>query len=327
MIETIKSFILRNFEGVLVAFIIITMFFIDMSLVNQKFSFLNCYYIPVLMAGYYIGKRGAVMAAFLTVLVCIGMVMASPEDFFISYNTSFSIYLNIVIWGSFLIISAYVVGSLYDQREEKNKSLKIAYTGVIEILTKFIESVDRYTKGHSVRVAEYSIALAIAMQLSREECENIRVAALLHDIGKIDISTDLIQKAAKLSTEEAAEMQTHSEKGGDILSKVGGVLSEAVPLVIAHHEYFVDNKENEPGKSKNWKNCTIPLGARIIAVADSYDAIVTDRPYRKGRPPWEAMEELKKGAGTQFDPNVINAFRHVILNYLEPSRREHDVVM
>jgi putative nucleotidyltransferase with HDIG domain len=145
------------------------------------------------------------------------------------------------------------------------------------------------------------------MELPRSEVENIRVAGLLHDIGKIEISSNLIKKAATLSAEEKKIVDEHAEKGAVLLSSVGTVLKEAIPIVLSHHKYFIQDKDKK-GKEMG----EVPLGARIIAVADAFDAMVTDRPYRKGKPSWQAIEELEKYAGTQFDPGIVQVFKKVI---------------
>jgi HD-GYP domain-containing protein (c-di-GMP phosphodiesterase class II) len=142
--------------------------------------------------------------------------------------------------------------------------------------------------------------------LEPREIENIRVAALLHDIGKVDISTDLIGKAASLSSEEMNIMASHSERGAQILALVSSVLSDAIPLVRAHHQYFDHDKQ------KGSLIGEVKLGAHILAVADSYDAMTTDRPYRSGIPPWKAIEELERGTGTQFDPEVVACFKSLL---------------
>lgn len=310
-----KNLITRYFEPVLVAVIILILLFIDMFVVD-KVIFLYFYFIPVLVAGYYIGKKGAVLSSIMTVLIVTLRLVISPETFSIRSKVDFDLVFQIVTWGSFLVLSSYVVGRLYEEKEARYRDLKQSYVGVIEILVKYIESVDRYTKGHSVRVADIAMDIARSMSLTREACENIKVAALLHDVGKIDVSMDLIKKAAALTKDERQVMNSHSEKGANILNKVGNVLSDAVPIVLAHHEYF-NKKEGDNLKEK----ADIPLGARIIAVADTYDAIVTDRPYRKGKLPWQALEEIEKSSGTQFDPEVVDAFRHVVSTYME--EQEH----
>jgi putative nucleotidyltransferase with HDIG domain len=142
--------------------------------------------------------------------------------------------------------------------------------------------------------------------------ENIRVGGLLHDIGKIEVSGEILRKAAELSSEEKELMDEHTVKGAYILTAVGEVLKEVVPIVISHHKYFmstIDGSGQELAK--------IPLGSRILAVADAFDAMTTDRPYRKGMPPWEALEEVVSKAGKQFDPEVVEAFKRVIKEKLE----------
>jgi len=292
-----KNLISRYFEPLLVTGIILSLLFIDMFVVD-KVVFLYFYFIPVLVAGYYIGMKGAVLSSIMTVLIVTLRLLISPHTFTINSGFDMELILQIITWGSFLILSSYVVGLLYEEKESRYRDLKQSYVGVVEILVKYIESVDRYTKGHSVRVADIAMDIAKSMSLSREGCENIKVAALLHDVGKIDVSMDLIKKAAALTKDERKIMNTHSERGANILNKVGNVLGEAVPIVL---------------KDK----VDIPLGARIIAVADTYDAIVTDRPYRKGKLPWQALEEIEKSSGTQFDPEVVEAFRHVVSAYME----------
>jgi putative nucleotidyltransferase with HDIG domain len=210
-------------------------------------------------------------------------------------------------WGGFLILAAAVVGTLYEQKEKKIQELKQAYIGVIEILAKYLDASDRYTKGHSVRVADYATEIAIAMELPRSEVENIRVAGLLHDIGKIEVSSDLIRKAASLTHDEKKLVDEHTEKGAVLLGSVGAVLKEAIPIVLSHHRYFIAGQEAEGERPKH-----IPLGARIIAVADAFDAMVSDRPYRQGKPAWQAIEELQRWSGTQFDPLVVEAFKKVV---------------
>ena len=313
---TIKRLILKYFEPTLVVTIILILLFIEMFVVN-KVAFLYFYFLPVLVAGYYIGKRGATLTSTMTVLMVTFRLVVSPATFVAYSKNPVDLYFQVVTWGGFLILSSYVVGRLYEEKEAQYQNLRQSYVGVIEILVKYMDSVDKYTKGHSVRVADIAIDIAMSMGLPREDCENVRVAALLHDVGKIDISMDLIRKAAALTKEEKEVMSTHTERGADILSKVGNILSEAVPIVLAHHEYFNKNDNNMN------KTGSVPLGARIIAVADTYDAIITDRPYRTGKLPWQALEEIEKLSGTQFDPEVVEAFRFVVQKYME---NEHALV-
>lgn len=310
--DKLKKILVRHFEKLLliglVLAIVVTNYFI-----LQKLAFLNFYYLPVLVAGYFLGKKQAILTGFLVICLVVFIAVLEPMSF-LEFGSALRLFFNLVIWGGFLILAAYVVGTLYEEKERKISELKKAYIGVIEILTKYLEASDRYTKGHSVRVADYATEIAIAMELPRSEVENIRVAGLLHDIGKIETSSELIQKAASLTQEEKDEVKKHVEKGAKLLSSVGTVLQEAIPIVLAHHTYFIQDKDTE-----DKSHSKIPLGARIIAVADAYDAMVTDRPYRAGKQPWQAIQELEKYAGTQFDPVVVEAFKNVISEKIEVS--------
>ncbi len=303
--EKLKLWMLKHFESVLILVITLAILITNYFVV-QKMAFLNFYYLPVLVAGYFLGKKQAVFTAVFVIAFVVFLALLEPVSFMATAG-KLPLVFNFIVWGGFLTLAAAVVGTLYEQKERKVQELKQAYIGVVEILSKYLEASDRYTKGHSVRVADYATEIAIAMQLPRSEVENIRVAGLLHDIGKIEISSDLIKKAANLSEDEKRIVDEHAQKGAVLLSSVGTVLKEAIPIVMSHHNYFIQEKN---GGSKNLK--IIPLGARIIAVADAFDAMVTDRPYRKGKPSWQAVEELEKCAGTQFDPGIVQVFKKVI---------------
>jgi len=302
--EGFKQFIISHFETILVGIILLAAF-LGMYLIEEKSIVLNFYYLPVLSAGYFLGRRMGLLTAVLSILIVVVNLLAFPDSFFKGQDSLRSL-TQLLSWGGFLILASIAVGTLYEQNERRLQDLRSAYIGILEILSKYLESTDRYTKGHSVRVSELAMEIAIAMELPRPQVENVRVAGLLHDIGKIEISGEILRKAAELSSEEKEMMDTHTVKGAYLLTSVGSVLKEVVPIVISHHQYFMSGPEGETEQGK------IPLGARIIAVADAFDAMTTDRPYRKGMPPWEAVEEIVTKGGKQFDPEVVEAFKRVV---------------
>jgi putative nucleotidyltransferase with HDIG domain len=308
--ETFKRFIVEHFEKALII-IILTAAFIGTYLIEEKSIVLNFYYLPVLTAGYFLGRRLGVLTAIFSILVVVISTLLFPETFF-GGQDSFSTLAQLFSWGGFLTLASIAVGSLYEQNERRLRDLKNAYVGVLEILSKYLESTDPYTKGHSVRVSELAMEIVIGMELPREEVENIRVAGLLHDIGKIEVSGEILRKAAELSSEERELIDEHTIKGAYLLTSVGSVLKEVVPMVVSHHKYFMSGIEDGGDERKN-----IPLGARVIAVADAFDAMTTDRPYRKGMPPWQALEEIVKNTGKQFDPEVVEAFKRAIRGKME----------
>lgn len=300
--DTIKRLVLQHFETILILIITLVLLAIN-YFVDQKLMFLNVYYLPVLISGYFLGRRHALSTSFFIIALIAFFIFFNPRGY-IEESQMLQGVTNIVIWAGFLILAAYTVGTLYEQKQKKIADLKRAYIGVVEILSKYLDASDRYTKGHSVRVAEYAAEIARAMELSASEVENIRVAGLLHDIGKIEISSEIINKAAALTDEEKTIMSQHAEKSAKILASVGGVLKDAIKIVLFHHRHFIE-KSGKAGEE-------MPLGARILAVADSFDAMVSDRPYRKGRSFEEALLELERCSGTQFDPAVVDAFKRVM---------------
>ena len=309
-----KRFIFEHFEKILVICLLLIVIATHLFVVH-KMVFLNIFFLPVLVAGFVLGRKGAMLTSFLSVALVVYVSVIYTDTFqydgITSEKGNIDVILGLVIWGGFLALAGYIVGTVYEQRERKVQELRKAYVGVLEILTKYLESADRYTKGHSLRVADTATDLAVAMDLAEGEVENIRVAALLHDIGKIEISTDIIHKAASLTQKERKILNGHSEGGAEILSTVGSVLQEAIPVVLAHHRYYQDI-DSVAGVGMN-----IPVGARIIAVADAFDAMVTDRPYRRGKPAWQALEEIERCSGTQFDPEVVKAFKSIFSNIME----------
>jgi putative nucleotidyltransferase with HDIG domain len=307
--ERVKQFIMQHFEEILVG-IIFVVAFVGTYLIEEVSLIFNFYYLPVLVASYFLGRRIGVLVAVLSILDVLICAMLFPQRFFSGILWHSIVRLS--SWSVFLFLASVTVGTLYEQNDRRLSDLKNAYIGIIEILAKYLESTDRYTKGHSVRVSEMAMEIAIAMELPRSQVDNIRAAGLLHDIGKIEISADVLGKAAALTSEEKALMDSHTVKGAYILTSVGGVLKEVVPIVIAHHKYFMDTIDASESEVKK-----VPLGARIVAVADSFDAMVTDRPYRKGMQPWQAMEEIVAKSGKQFDPEVVNAFKRVISQKVE----------
>ncbi len=265
---------------------------------------LTFYNLPTLMAAYYFGRRRAVEAASASILFVVWMNLMNPNVLggSLEWRTQGLLaWSDLCVWAGFLLISAYATGSLYELGERRLGELRETYYGVLQILNQFIGN-DKFTQNHSYRVSVYATTIASEMRLSEEQIEDVRAAALLHDIGKLEISREILYKAARLDADETVEMKSHVERGIRILSPVGGSLRRILPIVLAHHDRF-DGSGYHPSKGE-----TIPIEARIIAVADAYDAMISDRPYRKGITPIEGRDAIVKGEGSDFDPSVVKAF-------------------
>lgn len=182
--------------------------------------------------------------------------------------------------------------------------LRETYDGTLEALVSALDARDRETKGHSLRVAKYMMEIAFRMgiQPGTEEWVNMQRGGLLHDIGKIGVSDTILHKPGPLTDEEWVDMRRHPKIGHDMIKDIG-FLSGAAEIVLAHHERF-DGKGYPRGMAAD----EIPLGARIFVLADTFDAMTSDRPYRAALSAEESREEIIRCSGTQFDPRCVQAF-------------------
>ena len=180
--------------------------------------------------------------------------------------------------------------------------LQQAYEASLIMLANAIELRDKYTRGHVDRVMEITVLIAEQLGLKSMQISSFRYGAILHDIGKIYIREGVLRKTGPLNQQEWAEMKRHPEIGANLLRNIP-YLSEAIPLIHHHHERW-DGQGYPDGLAGE----EIPLGARIVAVADTYDAMTTERVYRRACTPEQAIEEIRNGVGTRYDPKVVEAF-------------------
>jgi putative nucleotidyltransferase with HDIG domain len=182
-----------------------------------------------------------------------------------------------------------------------------AYRGTALLLGDVVEADDAYTGSHSRDVVELVLGVADELGLSPAERRSAEFAALLHDVGKVRIPGQIINKPGPLDAEERAVIETHTIEGQKMLERVGGILGDVGRIVRSCHER-VDGDGYPDGLAGE----EIPLIARIVCCCDAFSAMTTDRPYRKARPPEAALAELRRCAGSQFDPNVVEALARVI---------------
>jgi len=190
---------------------------------------------------------------------------------------------------------------LEEKVEEQTAETRKIFLSSIESLVFALEAKDEYTAGHSRRVAKIAVAIGKELQLQPKELEDLHWSALLHDIGKIAIEQNIQNKPGKLTHEEYQHIKTHTQVGAGI---VRPVVNPAVIEIIEHHHDRYDGK----GLNQNTAGEKIPLGARILLLADAFDAMTSERPYRSAMQIEEALEEIKACSDTQFDPFVVTAF-------------------
>ena len=189
--------------------------------------------------------------------------------------------------------------------QDSLKQLQSASEGTLEALVTALDAREHETQAHSERVSQFTVRLAQAMGVSGPDLEVIRKGAMLHDIGKIGISDLILLKPGPLTAEEWTEMRKHPMIGAWIVNGVDS-LQSASQIVLSHHEKF-----DGTGYPRNLRGLEIPLGARVFSVADTFDAMTSDRPYNRSRSSEEAREEIRRHAGSQFDPEVVERFLEI----------------
>ena len=190
--------------------------------------------------------------------------------------------------------------------KEKNQEIEKAYMECIKTLRYTVEAKDKYTRGHSDRVADFSVLIGKYMGLSDEDLNILRIGGLFHDIGKIGIPDSVLLKDGKLTDEEYSQIKNHPSIGKQILSNAS-IFKDMIPIVYHHHE-----KYDGTGYPERLKGEEIPLFARIAAVADTFDAMTTKRSYRNALPLDIVRNEIVRCSGTQFDPNVSKVFLEIL---------------
>ena len=189
-----------------------------------------------------------------------------------------------------------------DQLAQYAGDLEEAFISTLEVLAAAIDARDPYTMGHSERVAQLSVKMGEAIGLSKKELEDLKNACLFHDVGKIKTPDHVLLKPGRLDDDEFREMARHTEDGMYIISK-SPRLAKYIPAVRHHHEWY-----NGKGYPDGLSGADIPLHAAIISIADSFDAMTSNRPYRKSRSEAEAIKEILRCSGTQFNPHLVDVF-------------------
>jgi len=211
-----------------------------------------------------------------------------------------------------------LVAARTDQLQAAMASLERSYDITLEALGDALDLKDRETEGHSKRVTAFTIAIARAMGLPRDQINTIARGAFLHDIGKMAIPDKILNKPGKLDPDEMTIMREHAYHGYQMLRKIP-FLTEASDIVYSHQERF-----DGTGYPRGLKGESIPLGARIFSIADTLDAITSDRPYRPAQSLQAAREEIRKWSGRQFDPEVVKVFLEMPDNIWEDLRKDID---
>lgn len=197
-------------------------------------------------------------------------------------------------------------GKLKRAQDVARAQLHRVYKESLTVLANAIEARDAYTRGHVERVCTYAAVIARELGCTEQELSDLEFGAILHDIGKIAVPEMILSKPGKLNEDERQEIRKHPETGASMVRDIS-YMAIAVPCIQHHHERY--DGDGYPG---GLTGESIPLTARVLAVADTFDAIISDRPYRQARTPAEAATEIVQEAGRQFDPRVVDAFQRAV---------------
>ena len=211
-----------------------------------------------------------------------------------------------------------------EQRAEENRrlyeELRAIYADTVKAFAAAIDIKDKYTQGHSERVGKYSELIAQEMGWSEEEVEGIKIAGYLHDVGKLVVERDIINAPYRIDAKMSNELNRHPVAGFEILKPINHPYAD-IPLMAKYHHERLDGRGYPDGLVDE----QIPIGAKIVCLADSFDAMTTDRPYRKRRSIEEVIEDFRKNTGTQFDPTVVSAFCRALLKEVNGETKDRRI--
>jgi hypothetical protein len=274
------------------------------------------YLVPILWAALGFGMRGGVLAAagsglaYLLGIAWVGTLTGNAGE--IDPWVQSAHLLILALAGAFIGESREQEARLREELMDANRLLRRDLLHVAQALTQAVEAKDSYTEGHLHRVSEYAVSVGARMGLRGQDLEMLHYASMLHDIGKIGIPEDVLRKDGPLDPIEAEIMRRHPAIGARILEKLD-LLKGAAPIVLHHQERYDGVQYGKyPGYPRGLRGDLIPLGSRIIAVVDAFDAMTTDRPYREALPNHEAIAVLRHERGRQFDPQVVDVFLQIV---------------
>lgn len=282
---------------------------------GYKMAILHLFFLPVALGGFFLGRyRAGVLALFsaLAVTVATGLALGDLAP----VSSPLVIALAVAVWAAALGLTALLIGTLSDDNAAKTKELHDAYVGVVEVLAQYLQGGHPRLKARSTRIAELSHQVALAMRLQPREIDNIRVAALLHDIGQLEVTTRVMQRAVDALEMDSLQHQQSTFQGLDLVLSLGTVLREAIPLILTQGP-------NEPDTQATGMSCRsadVPVGARIIRLVRSYVALASEASPEEPASHSAICQRLRREALDPGDQPIIDVLERVASDSGAPGR-------
>lgn len=298
----------RRFFEVMLVFVVCGMACLAAQLGQYKLVALNLFFLPIILDAYFRGRTSSCILALLAVLAVTIVTVLDPTGLTARYTPIIS-GLALALWAAVLGIAAILVGTLCDERARTVRELHQAYVGVVEVLTKYLQGGNPNVKARSIRVAELCQLVAEEMRLPQRQIDDIRVAALLHDLGNVEITTNLITKAVDTLDAQNSGSGTNTFAGMDLVHSLGMVLQGAVPLLLSQSR----ESRGVPMAEDELRPTERPLGAKIIQAVRAFDQLAGGDPDEAKAAPRNALRELFNATAEEFDPSVLKTIERVVL--------------
>ena len=274
---------------------------------GHKMVVLNLFFLPIVLMGFYLGRYRAGILALFCVIAASVIAMLDLESL-ASYTSPLVMTLSIAVWGAVLGMTALLVGTLSDERQRTLNDLHEAYVGVVEVLSQYLQGGHPRLKARSIRMAELSQRVAEQLKLPSKQVDDIRVAALLYDMGDIEITAKVIRRAVGTLEEDSTALSQYTFQGRDFVLSLGPVISGAMPLLLGC-EGLAPEAESQ-GKAKGCQEP--PIGARIIRTVRDYTALTLGETGRPKLTAQEALDEMRRDSSAEYDAQVLNALEQLI---------------
>lgn len=301
--KKIKKFIGDHFEGLIIILVFIGVLGIAF-LIHYKFDFLNFFFLPIILSGYLLGKRKAILTAFF----CIALVILYLVFYklYLGLEVAFSTdeIIRIATWGGFLILTAAIIGAFTEQRERRLERMRRSYFGALKIMLKYLEVADE-EKPRSLRVSLLAGEIAKTAELSKTEVENIKSAALLYEAGDLQSSLPFYEEIVNfISGDMKIPEEQAMGKEQVELKAMASLLKAIEPLLAGYFHHYVEEADKlDKGLNE------IPFGSSIIALANLYDRVANKVPTSLGEVTIETLEDIEKLSGRSFSTSFIRALK------------------